>query len=60
MGVTCSDTPASSTVKMRGRSSSIDTKLDGPTLAGGLHDLVDLGTMPLEPGFSTKLHIFSP
>jgi dipeptidyl aminopeptidase/acylaminoacyl peptidase len=60
MDVTYSDTSASGTIKMRGRSTSISTSLDGPTLAGGLHDLVALGTMPLEPGFSTALRVHSP
>jgi dipeptidyl aminopeptidase/acylaminoacyl peptidase len=60
MDVTYADTSASGTIKMRGRSTSISANLDGPTLAGGVHDLVALGTMPLEAGFSTTLQVFSP
>jgi hypothetical protein len=59
MDVTFTDTSASGEMKMRGQSVSIDKSLDGPTLAGGIHDLVALGTMPLEPGFSTTLQVFS-
>ncbi len=60
MDITYTDTSAHGTIKMRGRSTSISTSLDRPTLAGGLHDLVALGTMPLEPGFSTVLRVHSP
>jgi dipeptidyl aminopeptidase/acylaminoacyl peptidase len=60
MDITFTDTAATGEMKMRGRSVSIDERLDGPTLAGGTHDLYALGTMPLEPGFSTTLRVFSP
>ena len=42
------------------RSMSIDRRLDGPTLAGGLHDVLALGAMPLSPGFRAVLRVFSP
>lgn len=57
--VTFTDTSASGQMTMRGRSTPLDTRLDGPTLAGGVHDLIALGTMALEPGFSTTLRVFS-
>ncbi|MFB6279653.1 MAG: alpha/beta fold hydrolase [Salinibacter sp.] len=60
MDVTYTDTSASGTVKVRGRSTSISKTFDRPTLAGGSHDLIALGTMPLKPGFSTSLQVFSP
>ncbi|MFB6273916.1 MAG: alpha/beta fold hydrolase [Salinibacter sp.] len=59
MDVTYTDTSATGTIKMRGRSTSISKTFDQPTLAGGAHDLIALGTMPLEPGFSTSLQVFS-
>jgi len=60
MDVTYTDTSASGKIKMRGQSTSISQQFDRPTLAGGAHDLLALGTMPLEPGFSTSLQVFSP
>lgn len=60
MDVTYTDTSASGTMKVRGRSTSISKSFDRPTLAGGFHDLIALGTMPLEKGFSTSLEVFSP
>jgi len=60
MDVTYTDTAASGTMKMRGRSTPIEVSLDGPTLAGGAHDFIALGTMPLEPGLTTTLQVFSP
>ena len=60
MDVTYTDTSASGTLKVRGRSTSISKRFDRPTLAGGAHDLVALSTMPLKPGFTTSLQVFSP
>ncbi len=60
MDITYTDTSASGTIEMRGQSTSISESFDAPTLAGGTHDLIALGTMPLEPGFSTSLQVFSP
>lgn len=60
MDIAYTDTSASGNMSMRGRSTSISKTFDGPTLAGGAHDLIALGTMPLEPGFSTSLRVFSP
>jgi dienelactone hydrolase len=60
MDITFADTLASGTMKVRGRSTSISKGFDAPTLAGGTHDLIALGAMPLEPGFSTSLQVFSP
>jgi len=60
MDITFADTSASGTMKVRGRSTSISKGFDAPTLAGGAHDLIALGTMPLKPGFSTSLQVFSP
>jgi hypothetical protein len=60
VNVTYTDTSASGTMKVRGHSTSISTTFDAPTLAGGSHDLVALGTMPMEPGFSTSLPVFTP
>ncbi|MCS3649466.1 hypothetical protein GGQ08_000760 [Salinibacter ruber] len=51
---------ASGTMKRRGQSKPISTDLDGPTLAGGVHDVVAFGAMPLEPGFRAALRVFSP
>ena len=51
---------ASGTMKRRGQSKSISKRLSGPTLAGGVHDVVALGAMPLEPGFRAALRVFSP
>jgi len=60
MDITFTDTSASGEITMRGQSTSISQTFDTPTLAGGSHDLMALGTMPLEPGFSTSLQVFSP
>ncbi len=60
MDISYTDTSASGTLKVRDRSTSISKSFDAPTLAGGAHDLVALGTMPLKPGFSTSLQVFSP
>lgn len=60
MDITFTDTSASGEIKMRGQSTSVSQQFDSPTLAGGAHDLLALGTMPLEPGFSTSLQVFSP
>ena len=51
---------ASGTMKRRGQSKPISKDLDGPTLAGGVHDVVAFGAMPLEPGFRAALRVFSP
>jgi len=58
--ITFTDTSASGEMKMRGQSVSINTPLDRPTLAGGVHDVIALGAMPLKPDFSTTLRVFSP
>lgn len=50
----------SGTIKRRGQSTPINTSLNGPTLAGGVHDVIALGAMPLRPGFQTTLRVFSP
>jgi hypothetical protein len=60
MDITFTDTSAAGTVAVRGRSTSISKGFDAPTLAGGSHDLLALGTLPLAPGFSTTLPVFSP
>jgi dipeptidyl aminopeptidase/acylaminoacyl peptidase len=59
MDVTYTDTSASGEITMRGQSTSVSQQFDRPTLAGGAHDLLALSTMPLEPGFSTSLPVFS-
>jgi hypothetical protein len=59
MDVTFTDTSASGEMNMRGRSVSISKSLDGSVLAGGTHDVIALAAMPLEPGFSTTLRVFS-
>ena len=59
MDITFTDTSAAGTISVRGRSTSISKGFDAPTLAGGSHDLIALGTMPLTPGFSTALQVFS-
>ena len=59
MDVAYTDTSASGEITMRGQSTSISQQFDRPTLAGGIHDLLALGTMPLEPGLSTSLPVFS-
>ncbi len=41
-------------------SKSINKRLDSPTLAGGVHDVIALSAMPLEPGFEAALRVFSP
>jgi hypothetical protein len=53
-------TMVSGTVKPGGQSRQISTSVKGPTLAGGLHDVIALGAMPLEPGFEATLQVFSP
>jgi hypothetical protein len=53
-------TDVSGTVKTGGQAVSVSTRLEGPTLAGGVHDVIALGAMPLEPGFSTTLRVFFP
>lgn len=50
----------SGTMKSGGRSKPISKSLDGPTLAQGVHDIVALGAMPLQPGFKATLRVFSP
>jgi hypothetical protein len=60
MDITFTDTSASGTMKVRGQSTSISKGFDAPTLAGGTHDLIALGAMPLESGLSTSLQVFSP
>ena len=65
-GPSAADRAASGTMNVSGertmgdRSVSIDTRLDGPTLAGGIHDVLALGAMPLSPGFRAALRVFSP
>ena len=60
MDITFTDTSASGTMKVRGQSTSISRGFDAPTLAGGTHDLIALGAMPIAPDFSTSLQVFSP
>jgi len=38
----------------------VSVTLNGPVLAGGVHDVIVLGAMPLEPGFRAVLRVFSP
>lgn len=58
--LTYHETSVSGKLDMQGQTKSIDEEFDGPILAGGNHYLIALGTMPLEPGFSTSLRIFLP
>jgi hypothetical protein len=58
--VSFTDTSASGEMRVRGRSTPIDARLQGPTLAGGVHDVVAVGAMPLAPGFRAALRVFSP
>jgi hypothetical protein len=53
-------TMVSGTVKSGGQSKRVSTSVKGPTLAGGLHDVIALGARPLEPGFRAVLQVFSP
>ena len=53
-------TNVSGTMRRGGQSVSIRKRLGGPTLAGGVHDVIAVGAMPLRPGFSTTLRVFSP
>lgn len=57
---TSSETTVSGTMRRRGQSTSIRERLEGLTLAGGVHDVIALGAMPLRPGFRTTLRVFSP
>lgn len=54
------ETIVSGTMKKGGQSTSVRERLEGPTLAGGVHDVIALGAMPLRPGFRTTLRVFSP
>lgn len=54
------ETDVSGTRESGGQSKSISKGLNGPTLAGGVHDVIGLGAMPLEPGFEAALRVFSP
>jgi len=54
------ETTVSGTMQSGGRSKEISKGLNGPTLAGGIHDVIALGAMPPEPGFEAALRIFSP
>jgi dipeptidyl aminopeptidase/acylaminoacyl peptidase len=58
--MTYTDTSASGTLEVRGRSTSISTTFSEPTLAGGSNDWMALATLPLEPGFTTRLQVFEP
>lgn len=60
MDLTYAGRSVSGKTKRNGQSQPINASLDGPTLAGGVHDVIALGTMPLRPGFSTTLRVFSP
>ncbi len=57
---TASGIEVSGTMKRRGQSKPISKSLNGPTLAGGVHDVVAFGAMPLAPGFRAALRVFSP
>lgn len=50
----------SGTMKRKGQSKPISKSLNGPTLAAGVHDVIALGAMPLQPGFEATLRVFSP
>lgn len=50
----------SGTMNTGDQSKSISKQLNAPTLAGGVHDVIALGAMPLEPGFEAALPVFSP
>jgi hypothetical protein len=66
LAITYTDTAASGAIDVSGtvgsgdRARSIRTRLERPTLAGGVHDVLALGAMPLEPGFETALRVFAP
>jgi len=59
-GPEAGSTMVSGTVTSGGQSKQVSTSVKGPTLAGGIHDIIALGTMPLEPGFEATLQVFSP
>jgi dipeptidyl aminopeptidase/acylaminoacyl peptidase len=56
---TYTDTSATGTLKMRGRSTSIDKTFKQPVLAGGTNVHLALAAMPLEKGFTTTLRSFN-
>lgn len=57
---TSGGTKVAGTMKSGGQSKTISTSLNGPVLAGGIHDVIALGAMPLRPGFEATLRVFSP
>lgn len=59
MTVSYTDTAATGTLQLRGRSRSIDASFDRPTLAGGANVRMALAALPLRPGFSATLHVFN-
>jgi hypothetical protein len=60
MNLTYTDTSVAGETRQNGESVPISTSLEGPSLAGGVHDVITLGTMPLEPIFHARLQVFSP
>jgi hypothetical protein len=54
------ETKVSGTMKSGGQSKPISKRVKGPTLAGGVHDVIALGAMPLQPGLEAALRVFSP
>lgn len=60
MNLTYTDTSVAGETKRKGQTAPIRANLDGPTLAGGVHDVIALAASPLEPGFRTTLSVFSP
>ncbi len=60
MDLTYSDTSVTGEARRNGEPVPIRASLEGPTLAGGVHDVIALGAMPLEPGYRAALRVFSP
>lgn len=60
LDVDYTDSSVSGEMTLRDQSQSIETSFKGPTLAGGAHNLIALGTMPLAPDFSATLRVFAP
>lgn len=60
MNLTYTDTSVVGEAQRKGQPVPISASLKGPTLAGGVHDVIALGAMPLKPDFSTALQVFSP
>jgi len=59
-GPTSDKMKVSGEMKAGGQPKSISAELEGSTLAGGVHDVIALAAMPLNPGFRAALRVFSP